>query len=129
MYLDKQMSSRLLHINISDPGLYTLDSNSATGKSYIAGLLSTLDNVCVVTYDKVSTLLSVALQEAMSGRYELVFLDRCDLYMTEELFKQLSTLAKTAAVVLVLNDFSRFADTVPAPAQVILEDKMISLIG
>lgn len=128
MYLDKQMSSRLLHISISDPGVYTLDSNSATGKSYIAGLLSTLDNVCVVTYNKVSTVLSAALQEAMSGKYELVFLDRCDLYMTKELFTQLLALAKTTIVILDLKDFCPFTDIVPASAQVILEDKVVSLI-
>ena len=128
MYIDKQMSSRRLHIDLQNNDLYTLGNLSATGKSYLASLLPSLDKAYVVNYNKSSDVLNAEIEEALSGKYELVLFDRCDIYMTLALYKRCLKCAKHMVILLDLKNFFAYSKIVPRPAQIILSEEVLSVI-
>ena len=73
MYIEKQMSSRKLYIRLNSNGLYVLNNESASGKTYLAKLLSALDGAFSVTYNEVKGILDANITEAFSGKYKSAY--------------------------------------------------------
>lgn len=128
MYVNKQMSSRRLCINLSSNGLYVLDNESASGKTYLAKLLSALDNAFSVTYNEVESILNASITEAFSGKYELIMFDRFDMYCTQELYDECVLHSRDMIILLDLKNYFEYCGVVPRPAQVILENEVITVI-
>lgn len=79
---------RSLLINIT-PGCYFFDNEAAIGKTYLGNLLSKLSDAdrlsaCTITYAKNVSAKDI-ISYLKSGLYDVVFFDRLDLYITDEL--------------------------------------------
>lgn len=79
-----------IQIEIDKPGVYRLDGDSATGKTYLFKLLrgvnkaSSMDKVITYTYD--DKWLGIKLDELARGKeLELVVIDRYDMFLNEYL--------------------------------------------
>lgn len=77
-------------------GIYTdYSMDSATGKTYTCSLLNALieygrTDLLVVTYDDVKLIgIKPVIEKIKQGSYSLIFMDRANMYMTEELFEVL----------------------------------------
>jgi hypothetical protein len=83
-------------------GIYVFPTIGGTGKSYAADLLKAmqLENVLVVEYSKNKRIMENMLAEACSGKYDLVYMDRTDRYMNEDLFDDLLTISGNTTIVL-----------------------------
>ena len=128
MYINKQMSSRRLHIDIRENGLYSFDDQTATGKTYLVNLMQGMNEVYVVTYSSTESVLNAQIDEALSDKYKLVIFDRCDLYMTQNLYDKLLSKSNDMIILLDLKNFYEFTNVAPWPVQVILRDEEIFVI-
>ena len=128
MYIDKQMSSRRIHIDLISNGLYVLDNESATGKTYLAKLLSALDVAFSITYNEVQSILDANIEEAFSGKYKIVMFDRFDLYCTQELYDKCVKYSEDMVILLDLKDYYSYCKVAPRPAQVVLERDVIAVV-
>ena len=128
MYIEKQMSSRKLYIRLNSNGLYVLNNESASGKTYLAKLLSALDGEFSVTYNEVKGILDANITEAFSGKYKIVMFDRFDMYCTQELYDKCVRYSKDMVILLDLKCYFAYCKVVPRPAQVILDSEVIALV-
>lgn len=93
-----------IQIEIDRPGVYQLDGDSATGKTYLFKLLrgvnkaSSMDKVITYTYD--DKWLGVKLDELARGKeLELVVIDRYDMFLNEYL-DEINELGRKAIVLI-----------------------------
>lgn len=117
-----------IQIEIDRPGVYQLDGDSATGKTYLFKLLrgvnkaSSMDKVITYTYD--DKWLGVKLDELARGKeLELVVIDRYDMFLNEYL-DEINELGKEAIVLIdSKQDFDMFYNF----AGVMFEDRKLTV--
>jgi hypothetical protein len=93
-----------------EPGLYAFDDISASGKTYLMGLLNALNeleqiSVCNITYKKDICIENV-INEINKKTYDVIFFDRMDLYITRELCDAISVLPKETIVLMDIKDLN-----------------------
>ena len=96
-----------------EAGAYHFLPYSATGKTYLARMLYGLNerDILVITYDTIKTVgESWAIEKIQKGSYSLIFLDRFDLYGSNEMITAVEQAAKKAIVLLdskMVNELSK----------------------
>jgi hypothetical protein len=85
-------------------GIYSYTDIGGTGKTYVADILNNLNlkNVFVLAYDTNKNIMGAKIHEACSGNYELIYVDRSDMFLTEELFNDFVKMKDTATIILDL---------------------------
>jgi hypothetical protein len=112
-------------------GIFAFRPNGGTGKTYVFSILKQLDKsrlkekVTAVTYSSDYELLKSNLNVALDdeNKYDLIYLDRADLYMTEEIYKKLLKLSKHATVIMNMNYLPDYADDTTGVASIYYGNK------
>lgn len=93
-----------IKINITEPGVYCLGFDGATGKSYLYSMVeayckqSMSTDILAITYDsRINSAAITARLESFNGK--IILLDRFDLYCTDDIIDSL--VRKVNSVVLL----------------------------
>jgi broad-specificity NMP kinase len=94
-----------------DNGIYVFTTLGGTGKTYVADILEDLKlkNVLVIKYTNNNDILNSELESACSGKYDLVYMDRTDMYMNEHIFNMLISISETSTIVMDLKERPDYA--------------------
>jgi hypothetical protein len=99
--INETVNGRNLSIKLKN-GIYVFPATGGTGKSFVADMLKALDlqNVSVIEYNSNRDLLNSAIFDACSKKYDLVYMDRTDMYMDSNIFSKLLDISDSSTVVL-----------------------------
>lgn len=109
---------KTINVNLED-GVYLIDGKGADGKTFMCKILKSAQDVgyrvCVLTYESMyRTKHYIEFIRACSG-YDLIFLDRFDLYQNISIIEEAKKNAKVVLIdwksALYRGDFSLFDDT------------------
>lgn len=117
-----------MHIDISlDNRLWGSLGNSAEGKSYIASLLNTQNDICVVTWSDDLTE-DMIISKLLKQEYLFVFLDRADMYYSRKINEVVKSLIKICPVFIDFKCWDNFYDIAPSFANVYFGEREVKII-
>lgn len=110
-------NGKSININLND-GAYLLDGKGADGKTFMCKILKSAQDVgyhvCVLTYDCMFNVQHYIEYIRACSNYDLIFLDRFDLYEDVRIIEEAKQNAKIVLVdwksALYRDDFSLFDD-------------------
>lgn len=111
------------------PGCYVFEPESAIGKTYLGKLISKLSesgelNACYITYRKTLSVEKI-IKKLDSGDFDIVFLDRLDLYVSGELCKYLDSTHERTTYLMDLKDTNKIRYFSESYAEIsLLEDRL-----
>jgi hypothetical protein len=93
-----------------EPGLYAFEDISATGKTYLMSLFNVLNekellSACNITYKRNISYESI-ICEITKQTYDIIFFDRLDLYVTNQLCDAIGNLPKETIVLMDIKDLN-----------------------
>lgn len=93
-----------------EPGLYAFEDISATGKTYLMSLFNVLNerellSSCNITYKRNISSESI-ICEITKQTYDIIFFDRLDLYVTNQLCDAIGNLPKETIVLMDIKDLN-----------------------
>ena len=103
MKIEVNGSVRKLKIDL-EPGVYVFDNESGIGKTFLGKTLQSMSNIgmfkaAYLTYDatKCEDIIKAKLG---TDKFDIIFFDRLDLYINDEIRKLIKSLSETAVVLL-----------------------------
>lgn len=105
-----------------EPGVYDLGMDGGTGKTYLAKVLELMReqgilNCLVLTY-KADMTEEQYIKQICEKEYELIFLDRFILYITEGICRELERVSKKSIVLMDLKDVTRYTEPTLGDAEI-----------
>lgn len=106
------------------PGCYVFESENAIGKTYVGKLLAKLSdlgelNACYITYSKLLSAEAVTAK-LTSSDFDIVFLDRFDLYISADLCRHMSNTCDQTTYLMDLKDTNKIKFFSESYAEIIL---------
>jgi hypothetical protein len=103
------LKPRKVKINL-DSGIYAFEDTAANGKTYLMSLIKTLNELellkaCNITYKKDLSIENV-IEEISQSKYDIIFFDRMDLYVTKELCVAIENVPKETIVLMDIKDLN-----------------------
>lgn len=101
--------------------------NSAEGKTFIANILSTQSDICVITYNEnfnSDDIISILSKQ----NYSFVFLDRADLYYDKRINKVVKQLIERCPVFIDFKCWDNFYDIAPSFANIYFKENEVKII-
>jgi hypothetical protein len=130
MYLETVIEDKNVSIR-KENGIYGLLPDGGSGKTYLYHLLNVLnsDDIATVTYHTDEKQLAKEITSAIdpNKQYKLIYMDRADLYMTEDLYKTLLNISKHSTIIMVLNKRPEYTKNSLLSAVIVLGKKDIYL--
>jgi hypothetical protein len=128
IYLETIYMGKKLLINKNN-GIYGFIPDSGKGKIYVYYLLEKLgiNDMALVTYhndtEKIAREIELATDD--TKQYRLIYLDRADMYMTEELYNKLLKLSKHTTIMMNLKGIPEYAEHTLSVVTVYCDDTEI----
>lgn len=109
MNIKEHISPVDVSIEIGKPGVYVFLSSSGLGKTFLANLLKTLEDpgIYIVTYDNRESIQRAMLEDIKRNKYELVFLDRYDMYASSEYNDVINDISRDTIVLVDAKNVDR----------------------
>jgi ABC-type oligopeptide transport system ATPase subunit len=129
--IDQECDGRRLRIKKRN-GIYGLLPEGGCGKTFLYSVLIKLDmpNTVAITYSnneiRMNSELSLVLERSIA--YDLIYLDRADMYMTEELYKELVDISNNTTVVMDLKKRPEYTNNSLLVASVIYSAEGLILV-
>lgn len=106
------------------PGCYIFEPENAIGKTYLGKLITKLSelgelNACYITYSK-SLSIKATIEELAHSNFDIVFLDRFDLYVSDDLCRHLNSTCEKTVYLMDLKDTNKIRFFSESYAEIIL---------
>lgn len=121
------LANCVIKISIDKPGIYSLGSDSAKGKSYLCNLLKLIEpeNITVLTSMKNSEVISI-LNEFLNSSNELLIVDRYDLIRNDDTDSIINNM-RNKTVLLDYKDYLNSTTLEICPATIWYDGKEICI--
>lgn len=125
-----EIRPRAVHVNLEN-GYYFLGFDGGVGKTYLYNLLSKLGEAgklkfCGISYHKAQEEDEI-LKKMRAEKYELIFLDRFDLYVTYEICKEVERLENSTIILLGIKDLNKLYEIFPLNAFVEIKEDVVEV--